>query len=318
MLNVLPLGGSLFNLFFFFEDFRFFFLGLDLSSTTTLSVIFSIAKLSLIWFLVVWLRMNLMRLRFDQVASYTWHELVIVSIAILILIIILYYVIILDYLFIFSEVFLNLKFLDIFFIFFIFLFALKLYSLKTDYFLFLFFIFFILVLLSLLYLGFTLSFLVLSILYSTVFIVFWIFWVSTNDGFQKKEATSLGFNPMPFILAVSLLSLKRQFSGATNLTPIHLSFMSYTQLDLNEFGIIFNLLYEDHGIVFFFFFIAIIVVCFSVVSLLSTKKKMGLNLKNYGFSLFPGGNSLKNSVQKRVKLFGNSWEFSNRSIKSFL
>lgn len=59
------------------------------------AVIFSyvyVAKLVVSWFLIVWLRLNLMRYRFDQVASYTWHELVVYSIAILLEIVVAYYV----------------------------------------------------------------------------------------------------------------------------------------------------------------------------------------------------------------------------------
>ncbi len=43
-----------------------------------------VAKLAGTWFFVVWLRMNLLRFRFDQVASYTWHELVIFGVALLV------------------------------------------------------------------------------------------------------------------------------------------------------------------------------------------------------------------------------------------
>ena len=59
------------------------------------SIVFSyiyVGKLVVSWFLIVWLRLNLMRYRFDQVASYTWHELVVYSIAILVEIVVAYYV----------------------------------------------------------------------------------------------------------------------------------------------------------------------------------------------------------------------------------
>ena len=42
------------------------------------------AKLTISWFFIVWLRLNLMRLRFDQVASYTWHELLLYCIFLLV------------------------------------------------------------------------------------------------------------------------------------------------------------------------------------------------------------------------------------------
>ena len=81
-----PLSGAVFDLYF---SLRHAFNSFFFSNYLVMSTCVAALKLIALWFFVVWLRMNLLRYRFDQVASYTWHELVILGVCILVQAIIL-------------------------------------------------------------------------------------------------------------------------------------------------------------------------------------------------------------------------------------
>lgn len=76
--NDLLIFVDIFSIFYFTVTSFFFNL-----SSIFLTYVF-VLKLVASWFFVVWLRMNLLRFRFDQVASYTWHEMVIYTVFLLI------------------------------------------------------------------------------------------------------------------------------------------------------------------------------------------------------------------------------------------
>lgn len=77
---------DIFYILYFYFDFNFF------NKTNIFITYVFIAKLTFSWFFIVWLRMNLLRFRFDQVASFTWHEMVIYAVYLLIQIIVIVWV----------------------------------------------------------------------------------------------------------------------------------------------------------------------------------------------------------------------------------
>jgi len=77
---------DIFYTLYFCFDFNFF------NKTSIFITYIFVFKLTSSWFFIVWLRMNLLRFRFDQVASFTWHELVIYAVYLLIQVIVIVWV----------------------------------------------------------------------------------------------------------------------------------------------------------------------------------------------------------------------------------
>ena len=79
--------GQTTSYFFLVDSFSIFYFSVTAFFFNTSSILFTyvfVFKLVASWFFIVWLRMNLLRFRFDQVASYTWHEMVIYTVFLLI------------------------------------------------------------------------------------------------------------------------------------------------------------------------------------------------------------------------------------------